>query len=262
MKKAKTKVINYRLEDVSSDRLEVLRNEYQKPLNKKRVAQIVAHFDENIANEPKVNFRDGHYYVFDGQHTVAARVQRNKGKNLLIKCKVYHDLTKEEEANLFAQQTGFASKPTPSNRLRALLYAGELEALAFNEATQSAGFVLDLDGSRSKNHILCINTALNQFRKAGADVYKEALGIMAVAWEGSPDSLLSEIIIAVTEFVKLYRGKYNSTRLIALLHKSNPKTISRNIKTDFEHPGKKKYIFQIYRIYNNGNGGVSLPMSF
>lgn len=85
---------------------------------------------------------------------------------------------------------------------------------------------------------------------------------MAVAWEGSPDSLLSEIIIAVTEFVKLYRGKYNSTRLIALLHKSNPKTISRNIKTDFEHPGKKKYIFQIYRIYNNGNGGVSLPMSF
>ena len=60
MKKV-NKGMNYELVFIDSRKLEVLRDQYQKPLNKKRVAQIAANFDENIANEPKVNFRDGHY---------------------------------------------------------------------------------------------------------------------------------------------------------------------------------------------------------
>lgn len=39
---------------------------YQRRLNPGRVTRIVAKFDERIANEPKVSFRDGRYYVFDG----------------------------------------------------------------------------------------------------------------------------------------------------------------------------------------------------
>ena len=54
-------ILNYKIETVDSSLLEVLREDYQKPLNEKRVAQIVAAFDENIANEPKVSYRDGHY---------------------------------------------------------------------------------------------------------------------------------------------------------------------------------------------------------
>ena len=73
-------------------------DDYQKPLDKKRVAQIAAAFDENIANEPKVSYRNGKYYVFDGQHTVAALILRNGGRPLKITCKVYHDLTVEDEA--------------------------------------------------------------------------------------------------------------------------------------------------------------------
>ena len=41
---------------------------YQRRLLPERVARIVAKFDEHIANEPKVSFREGRYYVFDGQH--------------------------------------------------------------------------------------------------------------------------------------------------------------------------------------------------
>lgn len=54
-KTAKT-ILNYKIETVDSSLLEVLREDYQKPLNEKRVAQIVAAFDENIANEPKVSY--------------------------------------------------------------------------------------------------------------------------------------------------------------------------------------------------------------
>lgn len=107
---AKT-IMNYKIETVDNSLLEVLREDYQKPLNEKRVAQIVAAFDENIANETKVSYRDGHYYVFDGRHTVAARVMLNDGKPVRIRCKVYRDLTPEQEAFLFAARPWLAAKP-------------------------------------------------------------------------------------------------------------------------------------------------------
>lgn len=261
MKKLKV-VPCYEYEMIDSRKLEVLRSEYQKPLNKKRVAQIVANFDERIANEPKVSFRNGHYYVFDGQHTVAAWVLLNGGKPLMIRCKVYRNLTKEQEASLFAQQTGFAAKPTPSNRLRALLCAGDKDALAFRDATEKAGFLLDLDGSRSKDHILCINTCMKAFHHVGPKIYTDALAIIYSAWEGKEDSLLSEIVIAVTEFVLLYNGQFSDKRLIAMLSRVEPCMIVRSIQRDFERPGKKKYIYQIYRIYNDSATGAVLPMKF
>ena len=51
----------YKLMEVSSRDLEIP-DAYQRKLNTERVAKIVAGFNERIANEPKVSFRDGHYY--------------------------------------------------------------------------------------------------------------------------------------------------------------------------------------------------------
>lgn len=79
----------YKLMEVSSRDLEIP-DAYQRKLNTERVAKIVAGFNERIANEPKVSFRDGHYYVFDGQHTIVARKHMNGNNDLPILCKVYY----------------------------------------------------------------------------------------------------------------------------------------------------------------------------
>jgi hypothetical protein len=262
MKKAQKKAEPvYRMEMIDSAKLEVLRDDYQKQLNKKRVAQIVTDFDERIANEPKVSYRDGHYYVFDGQHSVSSRILLNGG-HLPILCKVYRGLTEEDEALLFAEQTGHASMPTPADKLRARLFANEKEAVAFKQATESAGFILDLDGSNSDYHIRCINTALRMYRRVQPECYKEALGIIALSWNGARDSLLNEVIIAVSEFAYKYRGRYNSRILIDLLSKTNPREISQRIQADFKHPGYKKYLYPIYQLYNDNCGGAKLPLEF
>lgn len=65
----------YVLQEINSKNLKVLGEDYQRELNEGRVAKIVASFNELVANEPKVSFRDGRYYIFDGQHTVAARIE-------------------------------------------------------------------------------------------------------------------------------------------------------------------------------------------
>ena len=66
---------------INSKFLEVPRSYYQRHLNASRVKRIAAEFDERIANAPKVSYRDGHYYVFDGQHTIAARKLLNNNSD-------------------------------------------------------------------------------------------------------------------------------------------------------------------------------------
>lgn len=56
--------------------------EYQRVLHVEKVAHIAENFSEYIANEPKVSFRDGRFYVFDGQNTVEARRTCNGGMEL------------------------------------------------------------------------------------------------------------------------------------------------------------------------------------
>lgn len=116
---------------INSKNLEVPYNSYQRPINFERVKKIAAQFDERIANEPKVSFRRCHYYVFDGQHTIAARKYLNNNQDLPILCKVYYGLSKNEEAMLFAKQTGVSAPLTSASRLKALICSNDASAIAF-----------------------------------------------------------------------------------------------------------------------------------
>ena len=113
--------------------------EYQRLLRTEKVASIAENFSEYVANEPKVSYRDGRFYVFDGQNTVEARRTCNGGKDVTIRCKVFYGLTKEDEATLFAIQTGNATCLTAGERLRANLVAENPDALYFVGITSNAG---------------------------------------------------------------------------------------------------------------------------
>ena len=121
--------------------------EYQRLLRTEKVASIAENFSEYIANDPKVSFRDGRYYVFDGQNTVEARRTCNGGMELPIRCKVFYGLTKEDEATLFAIQTGNATCLTEGERLRANLVAENPDALYFVGITSNAGVEFAYNGA-------------------------------------------------------------------------------------------------------------------
>ena len=76
---------------IHSSKLIYPRELYQRGIQRKRVELIARDFNEYTANEPKVSFRNGRYYVTDGQHTIEARILRNGGKDLPILCKVYSE---------------------------------------------------------------------------------------------------------------------------------------------------------------------------
>ena len=200
---------------IRSDLLEVPRNTYQRPLNTQRTKRIAKAFDERIANEPKVSLRNGRYFVFDGQHTIAARVERNGGKPLPILCKLYLGMTESEEATLFAEQNGESADLGAGIWLRALIYAGDPIAIRFQKATESIGIRVDFDQKRGTKRLACVATAFNEFKQVGVEKYKEALSLLLEAWDGDPDSLRAETVTAMCRFVELYEGEYDRKARVA-----------------------------------------------
>ncbi len=251
----------YKLMEINSRDLEIP-EVYQRRLNNNRVSRIVAGFDERIANEPKVSLRNGNYFVFDGQHTISARKKMNGNADLNILCKVYYDMTEDEEARLFAMQTGESAVLTPSAKLRANLHGNDADSLAFVEATRKAGLNIGYERADGNGRITCINTAFAEFKRVGAEIYTEALTVMREAWNGAPDSLRADLVQSIVMFVELYHDIYDRGRLIERLSESNPTWISAVGKADKSLKGRKKYVKLIYRIYNGKSKKDALPVKF
>ena len=101
---------------------------YQRRIDDKRVERIVENFDPRLVNPVKVSFRDGHYYVFDGAHTLAALKQVHKFDNFMVDCMLFQGLTYEDEAYLFALQRGESKEVAMAARLKALLKSNDESA--------------------------------------------------------------------------------------------------------------------------------------
>ena len=248
---------------IRSNELEIPRHAYQRGLSVKRVKDIVSNFDERIANEPKVSQRNGHFYVFDGQHTVAAREERNGGKPLPILCKVYTGLSESDEATLFAEQNGYSADLTAGIKIRALIYAGEPLACNFMKVTEDTGIKLDYGQKGGTMRLACIATAFNEFRKVGPEKYREALSILIDSWGGAYDALRAETITAVCEFIDLYEGEYDRDRMIRRFKRYDPINIFRKGRAMGDNlPGYKKYLYQVLVMYNGSSVKKALPMKF
>ena len=96
----------YQMVVIHSSKLIYPRELYQRGIQRKRVELIARDFNEYTANEPKVSFRNGRYYVTDGQHTIEARILRNGGKDLPILCKVYTRSTSRSTSTLLRTSRG------------------------------------------------------------------------------------------------------------------------------------------------------------
>lgn len=115
----------YQMRVIHSSKLIYPREIYQRGVQRKRVELIAADFNEYVANEPKISFRNGKYYVVDGQHTIEARILRNGGRALPILCKVYTGMTMQPGSPALCEQNGHSAlclrASSCEQRLRAMM---------------------------------------------------------------------------------------------------------------------------------------------
>ena len=62
--------------------------------------------------------------------------------------------------------------------------------------------------------------------------------------------------------MNLYAGEYNRRRLVTRLRQTDPLVIFREGRAMTSLPGYKRYLNQVYRIYNGSSVKTALPMKF
>ena len=158
---------------------------YQREIDAARIRNITKNWNDDLVNAPKVSLREnGVYYVFNGQHTLAAWKKRYGNKP--IQCKVYRGLTETEEKDLFVKQEGFSKAVSKVEKLRAEYNSGTEDVTDMVNCARIAGCIIDFESAASdtKNRINAISTAYNVYKSIGHDNFVNALSILRIAFYG------------------------------------------------------------------------------
>lgn len=230
----------------------ILKDTYQRPLDEALVRKIVAHWNSNLMNLPKVSRRDGKYYVFDGQHTIEALKLKNNGKDLDIPCRIYSGMTYEDEARLFAAQNGISKNVTTMQKLRALYEAKDPDVVRVTDIVIEYGYAdpIKNNSSNCPNGFRTLPSALKIYEKCGEGRLRQVLSVITKAWGNDKDGCRSGILNGINIVLSLYMGEFKEADLINSLKRVSPVKLFADAKADTAHSGANRFAYQIVRLYN------------
>ena len=232
---------------------------YQRPISDGEIKDIVKNWNPNVRNEPKVSFRDGTYYVFDGQHTIVSSVAKNGGKPVTIRCKVFFGLTQLDEAELFLLQNGSARAVRPIQRMHTRYKLGEQKIVAIVKAVESTGITVGFNGYQKNGQIICASSLEKAYDMIGIVPFQSMMHTIAQAWHGDKVSLSGKMVDGMTIFYKKYYGLFNEKELIDDLEKVYPSQIVSSATSKAGTPANE-IARTICDIYNKGRRTKKLAM--
>jgi len=228
---------------------------YQRPIDAKRVARIVENFDARLVNPLKVSNRDGRFYVFDGAHTLAALKEVSKFDNFMVPCILFHGLTYEDEAYLFALQRGESKEVATAARIKALILSGDPKAADFRRRTEAEGFKLSASHSSASCAFACVEKLWRVY-ETDPQLYSDTLHLLMACWHGEKWSLVANIVGGMSVFLRAYGKDYTAERFLKKVGGADLAALNRNKADD---PRKDYcYAYAMFKLYNKGGGKGSL----
>lgn len=225
---------------------------YQRRINWDHVMSIVEHFDINKVNMPKISLRDGKYYVIDGAHTLVAMAVIANDQPYDVACRVYHGLTFQQEAELFASQYDDTTKIPFKDELHAEFCAENPKYLAFKAITEKVGLTLNMNGRVGKFTIGALAKAWNIFNTNGPEFYEKMLRLILHTWHGEEWSLQASILGGVAAFMKRYPN-FSEKRFIKYLSAVDSNMLMRK-SVGIEKSRDIAYAVAIAKLYNTRGG--------
>lgn len=221
---------------------------YQRELDVKRVDRIAKEFNGDTFNEPKVSYRDGVYWVFDGQHSIGAWRKIYDGEDKPVPCKVFKGMTWVDECEAFIRQNGISKDPTTNQKLRAAYNEKRPDVVSMVQGAQLVGFIVDFSQSKVNNRIVATSSLFKAYNKLGYQMYVDMLTAIKEAWNGISDSLSNQIISGMTAFYATYGGNFNREDLVSSLRKTRPIDIIREGRNVAKGNGYAKEILKYYNV--------------
>lgn len=238
---------------------------YQRPVNPKEVDRLVREWDERLLDPITVSFRDGKFYVIDGQHRISAMRRMNGGNGVMVNCKVYNGLTYEQEAALCYKLDKAKKRLSLSQATNALAESGtDPETSEIRQLVENCGFVWALGRSRGRTgEIVTTRALVNAYRLLGGAAFTRMLQLLWDTWEGDPRSLTAAILSGMALFVKTYETELNDRAFVSRLSQADPDEINRRGRADFSTNNTAlRFARVILEKYNGQRGGRKLPYRF
>lgn len=225
-------------------------------INRAKVNQIKREFDPNQVEPVIVSFREGKYYIVDGQHTALAIYERNgEDGTTLIMCDVREGLTYEQEAQLFYDLNTNKRQPSAADKIWALVCAGDADAIEFKNLIERCGYTF---GRKSPNTISPIHTCWKIFNgRAGAERLESILNLIHDTWPNDASAVNIAIVDGLNMFFKYNGYEFSTERFVKTFSAIDYKTIINDARSLYKSMSDKAYTMpacsylMIGKKYNN-----------
>lgn len=149
----------------------------QRELKPSRVDSLTAEFDPEMFGYPVVSQREGHYYIVDGQHRVAAvKAWLGKGwETQSVTCRVYSGMTEQDEANMFCQLNDVLTVGA-FPKFKARVTAGRDTECAVKRTVEKAG--LRISKNKDEGCVSAVSTLTKVYKRDGAGTLSRSLLII------------------------------------------------------------------------------------
>lgn len=231
---------------------------YNRGINRAQVNKIKKDFHDYMVQPAIVSYRDGKYWIIDGQHRSQAQYEMNDcDPNTKILCDVRTGMTYEEEADLYIRLNTAPKILTFKDKLTGLVESKDSTALQFRDTVESCGYVID---GRSSTTLRALSTTWRIFNKHdGEKELKQILELAYACWPANQMGAHSSMIDGLALFLKHHGGEYNRERFIKALSPIDPREIIRKSKAFYKQMDSKAFT-QPYCTYttliNSYNAGL------
>lgn len=251
-----------KVEDVALGKMEVS-DVAQRDLREYRVDELVAEFDIDRLGMPTLNYRDGKFYIVDGQHRVnALRKALGEGwEPFTIPCVVYRGLDVQEEAEMFLRLNNVLNVKF-NDRYKVAIVAGRPDELGVKKAVEAQGLHVGSHGAQTPGSVRCIGTLMRVYKRAGPEVLGRSLRIIRDAF--GDIGFDAVVVDGMGHFCQRYAGKldeqHTKARLSALRGGSRA-LMQRGAALQLRNGSSKALCVgaAIADVVNSGAGGRKLP---
>lgn len=197
--------------------------DYQRgDLSMSKVKKYAENFDWDIFETPLVSYRDGTYWIVDGQHRI--EVLKLLGVETVM-CKVLVGLTYEEESSKFNKLNSERRLLSANDKFHSRVEAKEPDAVTIRDILSNNNLTYSKRLCRKgMDKITAITVVENIYHDGGKKHLDRVLHILKEAWCGEPSAFGCDMMQGLSTFLRHSRG-INDEILVSCFEKRMPKDI-------------------------------------
>jgi len=208
-------------------------------------------------NPVKVSYRNGVYYVINGQHTIEVIAAVSGSRETPVWCMVYDELDYRQEAHIFANQQRYQNSLTSYDIFNADIESGEDKPIIVKELVESYGLKISPTADICK--IRAVSCLMQIFNKYGHSVLDRTLRLVVATWEGSKHSLGASMLRGIAHLIVTFGDELKDDAFVERLGIFSAVEIVRDAK--IRNLGSVGYAEVMLLGYNKGRKGtLSMPM--